>query len=149
MTNHLEVADLMAENARLRSALTQFVACCDTAPPTSLMIELGTACKVARAALDHGLPTAEDVRGILGDQTTPSEGVNVRWIIVAGPDEMCFVEERTSDARGKTSFGPMPNEDAVPFIQERKLQYVVDYTLDQTTPAPPPRPEPSEPFRKG
>jgi hypothetical protein len=49
--NHLEVADLMAENARLRAALIQFVACCDTAPPTSLMIELGMACETARRAL--------------------------------------------------------------------------------------------------
>ena len=65
MSNHQEVADLMAayqqmndafikadaENARLRSALTQFVAACETAPPTSLMIEIGMACKVAKAAL--------------------------------------------------------------------------------------------------
>jgi hypothetical protein len=37
--------------ARLRAALTQFVAVCDTAPPTSFMMELGIACDVARAAL--------------------------------------------------------------------------------------------------
>ena len=42
---------LRSENVRLRAALTQFVACCDTAPPISLMIELVIACKVARAAL--------------------------------------------------------------------------------------------------
>lgn len=35
----------------LRVALTQFVACYDTVPPTSLMIEMGMACKVARRAL--------------------------------------------------------------------------------------------------
>jgi hypothetical protein len=51
MTNHLEVADLMAENARLRSALAQFVCACDTAPPTSLMIEIGMACEAARSVL--------------------------------------------------------------------------------------------------
>lgn len=45
------VAGLVAENERLRAALVQFVACCDTAPPTSLMIELGMACTVARRAL--------------------------------------------------------------------------------------------------
>lgn len=44
---------LEAENARLRSALTQFVAACDTAPPTSLIVEIGMACSVARAALSH------------------------------------------------------------------------------------------------
>jgi hypothetical protein len=40
------------EAERLRTALNQFVACCDTAPPTSLMNELGMACKVARKALE-------------------------------------------------------------------------------------------------
>ena len=45
------VAELEAENKRVRDALRQFVACCDTAPPTSLVIEIGMACKVARAAL--------------------------------------------------------------------------------------------------
>jgi hypothetical protein len=45
------IEELEEEIERLRSALTQFVAVCDTAPPTSLMIELGMACKVARAAL--------------------------------------------------------------------------------------------------
>jgi hypothetical protein len=40
-----------AENVRLRAALTQFVAACDTAPPTSLMVEIGMACNAARAAL--------------------------------------------------------------------------------------------------
>jgi len=103
MTNHLEVADLMAENERLRdlvasredlcgkltaelsayasqntnlcndvvlcgmardsamaeayqlrSALTQFIAACDTAQPTSLMAELSMACTVARRALGVG-----------------------------------------------------------------------------------------------
>ncbi len=39
------------EIKRLRAALIQFVALCDTAPPTSLIIELGMACKVARRAL--------------------------------------------------------------------------------------------------
>jgi hypothetical protein len=52
MANPLEVADLMAENARLRSALTQFLAACDTAIPTSLMLEIGIAAKAARAALN-------------------------------------------------------------------------------------------------
>jgi hypothetical protein len=41
------------EIERLRGALTQFVAACDTAPPTSLMIEIGMACNVARAALSR------------------------------------------------------------------------------------------------
>lgn len=43
--------NMALEAARLRSALTQFVAACDTAPPTSLMIEIGMACDVARRAL--------------------------------------------------------------------------------------------------
>jgi hypothetical protein len=42
---------LEADNARLRSALTQFVAACDTAPPTSLMVEIGIARNAAVAAL--------------------------------------------------------------------------------------------------
>jgi hypothetical protein len=48
-----QIAELKAENARLRSALTQFVAACETAPPTSLMIEIGMACKAARDALQR------------------------------------------------------------------------------------------------
>ena len=40
-----------AEIKRLRASLTQFVAACETAPPTSLMIEIGMACKVAKRAL--------------------------------------------------------------------------------------------------
>jgi hypothetical protein len=48
-----QIAELKAENARLRSALTQFVAACETAPPTSLMIEIGMACKAARDALQQ------------------------------------------------------------------------------------------------
>jgi hypothetical protein len=54
----LSVADLrklmphlMAENERLRSALVQFVAVCDTAPPIGLIRELGLARKTAGAAL--------------------------------------------------------------------------------------------------
>lgn len=47
----LVMEDAADEIERLRAALTQFVACCDTAPPTSLMIELGMACTVARRAL--------------------------------------------------------------------------------------------------
>jgi hypothetical protein len=47
----LDVNRLRAENANLRAALTQFVAACETAPPTSLMTEIGMACKVAKAAL--------------------------------------------------------------------------------------------------
>ena len=39
------------ETEQLRSALTQFVAACDTAPPTSLMIEIGMACQAAKGAL--------------------------------------------------------------------------------------------------
>lgn len=42
---------LRSEVKQLRAVLTQFVACCDTAPPTSLMIEIGMACDAARAAL--------------------------------------------------------------------------------------------------
>lgn len=34
-----------------RAALNQFIAACETAPPTSLMIEIGMACKVAKAAV--------------------------------------------------------------------------------------------------
>lgn len=45
------VAELRAENDRLRAALLQFVAVCDTAPPTSLIIEIGMACEAAKAAL--------------------------------------------------------------------------------------------------
>ena len=43
-----EAAD---EIESMRAALTQFVAACETAPPTSLMIEIGMACKVAKRAL--------------------------------------------------------------------------------------------------
>ncbi len=50
---HGLIAELKSERDRLRSALTQFVAACDTAPPTSLMTEIGMACDVARAALQH------------------------------------------------------------------------------------------------
>jgi len=39
------------EARRLREALIQFVAACDTAPPTSLMTEIGMACEAAKAAL--------------------------------------------------------------------------------------------------
>ena len=42
---------MLGEIERLRAALTQFVSACETAPPTSLMIELGAACKTAKAAL--------------------------------------------------------------------------------------------------
>jgi hypothetical protein len=42
---------VMRETQPMRAALTQFVAACETAPPTSLMIEIGMACKVARSAL--------------------------------------------------------------------------------------------------
>jgi hypothetical protein len=45
------LAILQNENKRLRAALVQFVAACDTAPPTSLMSEIGMACAVARATL--------------------------------------------------------------------------------------------------
>jgi hypothetical protein len=45
------VGEAAREIGRLRAALVQFVAACDTAPPTSLMIEIGMACDVARAAL--------------------------------------------------------------------------------------------------
>ena len=54
---HALVSNRDAEIERLRSALTQFVACCDTSPPTSLIIEIGMACKVARDAL--ALPQAQ------------------------------------------------------------------------------------------
>lgn len=60
MTNHCGEVDLRAENARLRAALTQFVAACETAPPTSLMLELGMACKVAKEAL---VPLIPEERG--------------------------------------------------------------------------------------
>lgn len=39
------------ENKRLRAAIVQFVAACDTAPPISLITELGRACDAARLAL--------------------------------------------------------------------------------------------------
>jgi hypothetical protein len=42
---------VMAETQTLRSALNQFVAACETAPPTSLMLEIGMACNAAKAAL--------------------------------------------------------------------------------------------------
>jgi len=42
---------LYSEAHDLRAALTQFVAACETAPPTSLMTEIGMACKVAKKAL--------------------------------------------------------------------------------------------------
>jgi hypothetical protein len=42
---------VMVETQTLRSALNQFVAACETAPPTSLMIEIGMACKAAKDAL--------------------------------------------------------------------------------------------------
>jgi len=47
-----EKENLRAENERLRAALRQFVACCETAPPVSLMAELGMACKAAKEALE-------------------------------------------------------------------------------------------------
>jgi hypothetical protein len=50
-----EIEALQAENARLRAALTQFVAACDTAPPVSLMTEIAMARKAAGEAL--GLET--------------------------------------------------------------------------------------------
>ena len=46
-------SEMLDEIVRLRAALTQFVAACDTAPPTSLMVEIGMACNVARAALQR------------------------------------------------------------------------------------------------
>jgi hypothetical protein len=61
--NFVNYADAMQEEAfklaaqvnTLRAALSQFVAVCDTAPPTSLMTEIGIACAAARSALasDH------------------------------------------------------------------------------------------------
>jgi hypothetical protein len=42
---------VMKETQVLRSALNQFVAACDTAPPTSLMLEIGMARKAAGDAL--------------------------------------------------------------------------------------------------
>jgi imidazolonepropionase-like amidohydrolase len=56
-----EASDFLYEAAeeieRLRSALVQFVAACDTAPPTSMMIEIGMACTVARRVL--AIPPAD------------------------------------------------------------------------------------------
>lgn len=42
---------IIKERDMLHAALTQFVAACETAPPTSLMSELGAACKAAKRAL--------------------------------------------------------------------------------------------------
>jgi hypothetical protein len=42
---------LRSEVNQLRAALTQFVAACDTAPPTSVMVEIGMARNAAVAAL--------------------------------------------------------------------------------------------------
>ena len=42
---------LLRENERLRAALNQFVAACDTAPPTGLIREIGMARKAAGKAL--------------------------------------------------------------------------------------------------
>ena len=44
LTQHEEIE-------RLRAALRQFVAACDTAPPVSLITEIGMACEAAREAL--------------------------------------------------------------------------------------------------
>lgn len=55
------LAEKNAEIARLRAALVQFVAACETAPPTSLMTEIGMACKVAKTAL--ALPNGERQNG--------------------------------------------------------------------------------------
>lgn len=46
-----EVTEAIDEIKRLRAALVQFVAVCDTAPPLSLMKEIGMALAVACAAL--------------------------------------------------------------------------------------------------
>lgn len=46
-----ENSDLRAQVERMRAALTQFVACCDTAPPRSLIIEIGICCQAAKSAL--------------------------------------------------------------------------------------------------
>jgi hypothetical protein len=43
--------EAVAEIKQLRAAIRKFVAACETAPPTSLMIEIGIACKTAKAAL--------------------------------------------------------------------------------------------------
>lgn len=50
-----DTKDAANEIERLRAALVQFVAVCDTAPPTSLITELGIACAVARARLQFPL----------------------------------------------------------------------------------------------
>jgi hypothetical protein len=52
----LDISDGLLEHAKTRieqleAALRQFVAVCDTAPPTSLITEIGIACAAARAAL--------------------------------------------------------------------------------------------------
>jgi hypothetical protein len=47
----LTVSGLNKDWNALRAVLVQFVAACDTAPPTSLMAELGIACTAAKAAL--------------------------------------------------------------------------------------------------
>lgn len=43
---------VMNETQALRGALSQFVATCETAPPTSLMTEIGMVYKTAKAALE-------------------------------------------------------------------------------------------------
>lgn len=42
---------VLRETQQLRAALNQFVAACETAPPTSLMLEIGMACNAAKAAI--------------------------------------------------------------------------------------------------
>ena len=69
-----EIERLTAENERLRAALTQFVAACDTAPPISIMQEIAMARKVAGEALNQQKTKAKtkDKGGLCpncGDQT--------------------------------------------------------------------------------
>jgi hypothetical protein len=52
---------VMAETQTFRSALNQFVAACETAPPTSLMIEIGMACKAAKDALGVTEPASPSI----------------------------------------------------------------------------------------
>ncbi len=48
------VTHLRSEITRLRAALSQFAAVCDTVPPVSLMTELRYAYEAATAALSNG-----------------------------------------------------------------------------------------------
>jgi hypothetical protein len=59
---NIEIDRLRAENERLRAALTKIMDRADMRMGSKVSDDVVA---IAREALDHGLPTAEDVRGIL------------------------------------------------------------------------------------